>query len=277
MNNDIQKWKDINRFQDYKKPEFHTDILTNTSQLSEDEKNIIELSINKIFVNPKFKMKYFVTEAQLTPFHKLKQLFMELKTCEESLENVEFIMKKHPVELEITKLQLEREEDVLKRKHLELRIIEIERDMAQTKRRIEQNYIERHQYLDLIKEFLESDESKTPDGRSLLEVFDTPEEDFYESLYWTTRLAKQAAMDIISYGRIMSGNLDSIVMLPQEQQNEIFAIAHGYSLKMDQHQAAIKNNIAAQIEEEKTSAIAAEPEENRINNDNGDLSDVYRI
>ena len=274
MNKEISKWMEINRFQEYKKPDLYTPLMTDVSNLSEDEKKILEQSVNKSFVNPKFKMKYFVTDAQLTPYHRLRQLFLELKSMEESIENIEFLMKRLPTEMKILKLKQEKVDDIEKAQ-IELKLLELDRDLNQAKRRVAQHYIERHQYLDLIKEFLDSDESKTPDGRSLLEVFDTPEEDEYESLYWTTRLAKQAAMDILSFGKIMSGNLDAIVTLPPEQQNEVFAIAHRYSMQMESHQLSIKQDIANQFSalENKTNPV------NSIENNQepGRLTDVYRL
>lgn len=274
MNKEIEKWRETNRFQEYENSEFYSKISTDTNNLTEEEKKILELSLNKSFVNPKFKMKYFVTDAQLTPYHKLRQLFLELKSMEESIENIEFLIKRLPKEIEILNLRLERTNDDLEKAQIELKVLEIERDFNQAKRRVSQNYIERHQYLDLIHEFLISDENKTPDGRSLLEVFNTPLEDEYESLYWTIRLAKQAAMDILSFGKIMSGNLDAIVNLPQEQQNEIFAMAHRYSMQMDSHQLAIKNELEKNLALEDKKVLDSD---NKQIENTGDLSDVYRM
>jgi hypothetical protein len=43
-------------------------------------------------------------------------------------------------------------------------------------------------------------ENRTVDGQSLMTVFNTPLEDEYEKQYWVVRFAKQAAMDLLSYG-----------------------------------------------------------------------------
>jgi len=42
-------------------------------------------------------------------------------------------------------------------------------------------------------------------------------------------MGKQAAMDILSFGRISTGNLDSIAMLPEEDQLQILSIGFQYS------------------------------------------------
>jgi hypothetical protein len=42
-------------------------------------------------------------------------------------------------------------------------------------------------------------------------------------------MGKQAAMDILSFGRISTGNLDSISMLPEEEQLQVLSIGFQYS------------------------------------------------
>ena len=50
-----------------------------------------------------------------------------------------------------------------------------------------------------------------------------------EANYWIARMGKQAALDIISYGRISSGNMDSIALMPETDQVEALKIAVRYS------------------------------------------------
>lgn len=273
MESNIVDWsKGRNHWETYNKDKPNTPVATDTSQLTDEEKDLVYRAINKVFVNPKFKMKYFVSGAQITPYHELRQLFLELRAQEESLENLLYVLKKLPTELEICKLRQERETDPLIQKEIELKILEIERDLAQAKRRYSQNFIERHQWLDLIKEFLASDKNKTEDGKSLLTVFDTPLEDEYEAKYWTLRLAKQAAMDISSYGNISAGNLDAITQLPLPQQTEVFSYAYSYHTQLSEHQLAIKQEVQKQILE----GSIKEDQNKKIEN-NGDLKDVYSL
>ena len=42
-------------------------------------------------------------------------------------------------------------------------------------------------------------------------------------------MGKQAALDILSFGRVGTGNLDSISMLPEEDQLKILSIGFQYS------------------------------------------------
>lgn len=42
-------------------------------------------------------------------------------------------------------------------------------------------------------------------------------------------MGKQSTMDILSFGRISTGNLDSISMLPEEEQLQVLSIGFQYS------------------------------------------------
>ena len=48
-------------------------------------------------------------------------------------------------------------------------------------------------------------------------------------------MAKQAMLDMISYGRVGTGNLDSILMMSPEQQKEVMALASSYTVTMDRN------------------------------------------
>ncbi len=272
-----------NKFVDYKREDLQTEIRTNTDLLNDEQRDLISFAVNKAWINPKFKMKYFQAEEQLTPFHKMRQLLLELRACEESIEGVEYVIKKLPTEIEIVKIMISRSDDDLKTKELELKLIELERDLAQAKRRVAHNYIERHHYLDLIKEYDEDPNNRTSDGKSLLTVFNTPLEDEYERQYWVVRFAKQAAMDMLSYGNISGGNLSAITTLPTELQDEVYKIAHHYTLEMKEHQDNIKESMAKQIEIQKKSQPVPrinKDQNNRITNtttEDGDLENVYSV
>ena len=88
-----------------------------------------------------------------------------------------------------------------------------------SKRRLQDWYLERQTLIDLYNEFMASDEAYLPDGsgRTYMDILNTKEEDVYEAEYWTNRLAKQAATDMLFYGRINGGNMDAILMSPEQQ------------------------------------------------------------
>ena len=91
-------------------------------------------------------------------------------------------------------------------------------------------------FIDLIKEFLETEAAILPDGTRLIDVFGNPElEEKYEHEYWTVRMAKQAMLDMISYGRIGTGNLDSILMMDPEQQKQVLTLTAAYTISIDKN------------------------------------------
>ena len=75
-------------------------------------------------------------------------------------------------------------------------------------------------FLTIIKEYIKEEK----DLPHFIEMNDQE-----EANYWIARMGKQAALDIISYGRISSGNMDSIALMPEKDQVESLKIAVRYS------------------------------------------------
>jgi hypothetical protein len=75
-------------------------------------------------------------------------------------------------------------------------------------------------FLNLIKEHVSTEE----DIKFFTEVNESE-----ERKYWIARMGKQAAMDIVSYGRIGSGNMDLIAMMDEQDQVASLEIAIKYS------------------------------------------------
>jgi len=258
MSNEIKKkqdneralsaWDSVNLYEKYENKEWKTPPASKyLEKLDESGKEIVEFCLNKVVHNPKFKMKFFQGEDQLTPFHKLRQFLLELKTLEESIEEYEWTEKKLTIQKEIAEAKLARTTDPIEKKEQELIIVESEKNIRGFHSRAAQHYIEREHYVNLIKEYLDGPDGKTADGKSLMTVFNTPLEEVYEKEYWTIRLAKQAAMDMLMHNNIGTGNMSAITVLSQDQQNEIFSIAHRYVLEMREHQEQIKLDQARQL------------------------------
>jgi hypothetical protein len=234
----------VNLFEKYKEWKSKDSTTTDTKMLSADQKRMVETALNAQFLNPKYKMKHFVTSGQLTPYSTVRQWLLELKSIEENCENFETLLRKHELEKEICELRLERETDPLERAKIKLDLNKINHDFYQNKRRAGQHYIEREQYLELINEYLEGPNGKTPDGRSWMEVFgNTDEENYWEAHYWTVRLARQCAMDYASYGRVGAGNLDAMLQMPEPQQRESMALMHEITLRLESLSSAIRMDV----------------------------------
>jgi len=222
-------------------------VCTDVSMMTDDQKELLNLAHNSEWRQTKFKNEWFVGEAQLTPFAKLRQWLMELKSRENNIETIEYEIARFEAEEKILRRDAENETDDLKRELILIDALKKHKDWNRSKLRTMDIYKERQELMELVERFLASDEGKTPDGRPLTAVFGTSEEAEYEKQYWTVRLARQAALDMSAYGRIGSGNLEAILMCSNEQQNDVIALANHLNLTYDQRQDAIRNQVAHRL------------------------------
>lgn len=275
--NDIQKFES-NLFAKYADYANRDHLETDSKILSDGQKQIVEKALNSTFINPKFKMRHFVTSGQITPYSTVRQWLLELRNIEEQCENLEHGLKKFELEREIIELRLKSEQDPIKRIELQLELEKNKHSYKQNKRRGQQHYIEREQYTELLEEYLAGPDGKTPDGKSWLEVFGTPEEDKYEKEYWTIRLAKQAAMDICAYGKIAAGNLDAITQMGADQQAETLALAHEFNMKVDNLSNQLKTNVYQALIQSDPNFKIGDSGQHIVSEDNKPqgLLDVYR-
>jgi hypothetical protein len=222
-------------------------IVTDTGMLSDHDKAILEKAHNKEWKNPKFKVRWFVGESQYTPYGKMKQFLLELKSRENTVEMIEYEIAKFEVQEKIHLRNAENTDDELEAEMQRIEAAKVRKDINRSINRVADFYRERNDLIDCLNEFLASSESKTPDGRSLMDILDTSEEEEYEKQYWTVRLARQAAMDMCSYGRIGAGNLEAIMMLDKDHQVEVIGLANHLNLSYDTRHQLIRNQIAQQL------------------------------
>ena len=251
-------------------------LLSETSQLNDKEKQLLDYSTNKEWANPKFKLRWFVGETQITPFSKIRQYLLELKSREEAIGKLEYDIDKYQIQIErhehlaeITSDEFDKREHILEAK-------ELNRTQVLTRRRLVNWYMERQQVIDLITEFLDSEEALLPDGsgRTYMDIMDTDEEDDYEAEYWTNRLAKQAATDLLFYGRIGTGNMDAILSMAPKQQTETLALAMNFGTQLQQIQSNIQSDIDQKLAvsgNTKTGFLTKPPVDNLIEKQKNDL------
>lgn len=227
-----------------------SELNTDVSMLSEKDQEIVNYSLNKEWCNPKFKMRWFVGETQITPFSKLRQWLLEIKGREEAIESLEHDIAKWQIEIDRNNHIAEQATDEFDKRAAALEAWNLERKQIATKRRLCNWYLERQQLVDLVNEFMESDEAYLPDGsgRTYMDIMDTDEEDVYEAEYWTNRLAKQAATDLLFYGRINGGNMDAILSMSSEQQTETLSLAISYGTQLQQVQDKIQADVSDQLQ-----------------------------
>jgi hypothetical protein len=188
--------------------------------ITDRDMEILEASLHFNSGMTEYQCKHFVADSQLTPWRKVRQSLMELETryhayieIRNSLRKAEILRKKFQQSIEITCDELDKE----------LIAIDMEKndyDITIWKRKLRQSEYEIKYFLNIVEEYVDEEHP--------LEYY-TEEQEDEERVYWIARMGKQAAMDIVSYGRIGSGNMTSIMDMPEEDQVRALEVAVQYS------------------------------------------------
>jgi hypothetical protein len=139
------------------------------------------------------------------------------------------------IEIKIAQREMDLSEDELSKQLIAIDIEDMEHDVKVWNRKIVQAEEEIIQYLDMVKEIAKDDDALIKKAMG----YDHEE----ERKYWIARMAKQAAMDMVSYGRIGSGNMDSIAMMPEEDQIMALATTLQYNERLGQGLASISEAV----------------------------------
>ena len=196
--------------------------------------DLIEFANNDVDGSvPKFKLKYFVGGSLITPFHKLKQLFLELKIRQDSYLHIQWEIKRKELEETIEREKLAQSTNDVEKQYIEIDLLNIVKD----KKRHEDSLVvalkEKDAILELIRELCDSPQGTLPDGTKLMDVFGNKElEEELERQHWVTRLAKQASMEMLAYGRIGTGNMDAIAMLDPKEISQCLQLTSNYTARV---------------------------------------------
>lgn len=226
------------------------DTTSNSTSSSEliNEKNIVSSDVAEIKISPDYIQRYnlsdydlklieasvktdvagmtpyqcthFVAQSQITPYKMVRQALMELEVRYHSYNEIKNNLRKADIMRQKLIRQRDSLPDPLDQEMCQIDIDKADYDITIYKRKFNQSEKEIRSFIDVIKRFAPTEED--------LQKFlvDDPEE---ERKYWVARMGKQAAMDIISYGRVGSGNMDSIAMMAEEDQLHALRKAVEYS------------------------------------------------
>ncbi len=193
-------------------------------ELDEKGKQIIVGALNMSSNQSEYQNKYFVTASQLTPYRMLKQCMLEIEARHHSWYNVKNKLKRKKIEIQMATRDMEATRDPLHKQLIEVDIEDMENDCRIWERKLLQAEDEMLGFINQVKQIAGDDEEL------LNKAFSYDDEE--ERQYWVTRMAKQAAMDMVSYGRIGSGNMDSIAMMPEEDQIMTLATTLQYNERL---------------------------------------------
>ena len=177
--------------------------------LSDSEKSWIEVSYKLEGGQSRYQNQNFVCGSQITPFKRVQQALLELQMRDNTRVELEYRLKKNSIAIRKLERQYEIAEDDLDKEE-----ISIEIEKAKYDRSIwEQKYAIMEKEVEHFVSELEQD----VDPEKGVDYYLTINEE-EDRKYWISRMAKQAACDIISFGHVGTGNMDSIMNMNPEDQ-----------------------------------------------------------
>lgn len=155
------------------------------------------------FSMSQFQIKHFVVGSQYNNFRQFKQILLEMEVRITNLEQIELDMEKNRLERAVAEENMLAEISIAKKnlfaheiKKLDIGYENGTRSMERT--RGELSYLE-----NILEEF-----------RSKINVDDLiSNQEIYETDYWIKRLANQAALELLTVGRIGVGNLEALMQM----------------------------------------------------------------
>ena len=142
-----------------------------------------------------------------------------------SIPRSEYIVDSHNDTIDIETIKWVSTTEFVKR-DIQIELKKARRTQTGMLRKLRNAREERLMYVHLIEELDASEHGVLPDGTRLVEaIYDPVKSEQLEQDYWVKRLGKQAAMDMIAYGRIGVGNMDSITMMDKNTQRETLQTA----------------------------------------------------
>ncbi len=216
-----------------------SDKLCSELVLKDKEKDWISASYRLEGGQSKYQNQNFVVGSQITPYKKVQQALLELQTRDNTRVEVEYSLKKNDIARKKLERELRDTEDPLDKELLELEIEKSDYDRSLFAEKLKHVHREMQTFIDELEE--------TVDPNKGLEYYlDTNEEE--DRKYWQSRMAKQAACDIIAFGHIGTGNMDSIMNLPEQDQINIFSGAVHHSALIGAGVRHMTNQMEGQVQ-----------------------------
>lgn len=208
--------------------------------MSITDQEIIAYGQSKLFAYTDYQIKNYVINTGITGHRKARQTMLEIEQRTNALIDNEFHTRKQEANLVIKREELEKETSPGKKQLIQIEIEEIEYGLSKANLKKQALTEERQVFLDSIKEYVNSSED-------LDKIYHDPEED---RQYWMSRMSKQAAIDLLSYGKVGAGNIESIIQMPIEDQVKTLAGAVEFSKRMETGLLAIQRKVETQLLED---------------------------
>lgn len=185
---------------------------------------ILDYATDRTLEYSRYQAEHFVIDSQITDYKKVKQLLLEIDSRGHTLKTLEIEVEKDLANIELIEELIDAEVSPAQIKIHKLGIDRLKIDNRYNIRNLKQAKAELQTYIECLRDML-------PDlNIDKLKSLENNEE--LEKDYWVSRMSKQAAMDLAATGRIGVGNMDSIAMMPEEDQILTLATTLQYSERL---------------------------------------------
>ena len=185
-----------------------------------------------------FQSRSFVVNSQVTNSRRVRQALLEIDTRIAAKKQIERNRRKTEVQRLMLERDLNQESDLLKKELIKVDIEQYEYDDTVYEKKYRVCLEELTKFAHIVKDIV-------PDAETLNTYKEHNEVE--ERNYWIARMAKQATMDLMTIGRIGSGNLDSIAMMPIEDQTETIKAALKYNALLTKGISAIEKSAVEEL------------------------------
>tara|TARA_B100000965_G_scaffold250577_1_gene210711 strand:- start:9402 stop:10229 length:828 start_codon:yes stop_codon:yes gene_type:complete len=189
-------------------------------ELSDSEKTWIEHSYKLEGGQTKYQNQNFVVGTQITPFKKIQQALLELQSRDNTRVELQYRLDKNAIDLKKLNRQLKLAQDPLDKEAIEIEINKALYDRSIWEQKVVICKREIENFTSQLDEMVDK-------SKGIEYYLNTNEEE--DKKYWISRMAKQAACDMISFGHVGTGNMDSIMNLPTEDQIQVLSGAVSHS------------------------------------------------
>jgi hypothetical protein len=207
--------------------------------MSKDFKDqLMEFALDVAEPYSDFQMSNFVLNTQITDYRILRQAILEIESRSQIVFTIKLAVRRNAAEVE----QFDEDIEDYNGRPAGLKLIQIEKertiyDLRVNKKRL----LQAQEELDLLTLKVEQVYGNIDNVKHELE--DNVEAK--EKHYWVSRLAKQAAMDIVAQGRIGVGNMEAISNMDEEHQVECLATALQYNNRLQLGMTEIEKSVNA--------------------------------
>ncbi len=205
----------------------YTDALNIPNNTVATDLDIVNLSEADGFPMTSFQTENFVVGDAVTPYRMKRQALLEINARKSALHSMEKELRKSRVLLALLERDLGDEADELQKQLIQCDIDELKYDIDIVVNKVPQGRRELQEFINQLKKLL-------PENATVEDIKNIGIEDpELERHYWISRMAKQAAVDMVTLGRVGSGNLLSIMQMKAEDQKSVMATALTFQSSFD--------------------------------------------